>query len=199
MIGWFIVACEIGFWVFIITGLLFRYILKKPKISIFFLAGTPVLDLVLLIATAYDLRRGAVASFMHGLAAIYLAVSVVYGRSMVRWADKQFAYRFAGGEKPVKVQKYGAEHAKEERKGWYLHALTWLIGCAIMAAMVLTIDGSKLGPFFDVIRSGMEPPSLETLATFALIRTMTTWTIILAVDFVISFSYTIFPKKEPTT
>lgn len=68
-----------------------------------------------------------------------------------------------------------------------------------MAAMVLTIDGSKLGPFFDAIRSGMEPPSLETLATFALIRTMTTWTIILAVDFVISFSYTIFPKKEPTT
>ena len=82
MIGWFIVACEIGFWVFIITGLLFRYILKKPKISIFFLAGTPVLDLVLLIATAYDLRRGAVASFMHGLAAIYLAVSEI-GRAHV--------------------------------------------------------------------------------------------------------------------
>lgn len=198
MIGWLIVACEIGFWIFIILGLVFRYILRKKTLGAIFLAGTPVIDLVLLIATVADLRSGAVATTVHGLAAVYLGVSIVYGKKMVNWADKQFAYRFAGGEKPVKTKKYGMEHAKLERQGWYLHALAWLIGGAIMAAIVLFIDGPQaFEAFVQMLQERSEPPAVDAMGTFSLIRMLSIWTVALAIDFVISFSYTLFPRKAP--
>jgi hypothetical protein len=40
-IAWFIVACEIAFWVVILIGLTTRYVLKKEKRGLFFLAVTP--------------------------------------------------------------------------------------------------------------------------------------------------------------
>ena len=47
-IAWTIVACEIGFWVVIALGLITRYIFKREKLGFFFLALTPVIDLILL-------------------------------------------------------------------------------------------------------------------------------------------------------
>ncbi|MBG9582404.1 membrane protein, partial [Bacillus thuringiensis] len=58
VIAWLIVACEIGFWIVITLGLLTRYILKKNKLGLFFLALTPVIDLILLVVTGVDLYRG---------------------------------------------------------------------------------------------------------------------------------------------
>lgn len=176
MIAWLIIACEIGFWIFVLAGLIARYVFKQKKLGAFLLIGTPIVDLVLLLATVVDLKNGAEAAAVHGIAAIYIAVSVVYGHHMIKWADKQFAFRFANGEKPVKRKKYGKELAKEERKGWYYHLLAWLIGSALLAAIILFIhDFSR---------------------TEALLSILKMWSLVLIIDFLISFSYTIFPKKE---
>lgn len=72
MIGWLIIACEIGFWLFVAAGIVVRYLFGKKKASMILLICTPVTDLVLLLATVVDLRNGAVASTMHGLAAVYM-------------------------------------------------------------------------------------------------------------------------------
>ncbi len=69
-IAWMIVACEIGFWIVIILGLFTRYVLKKNKLGLFFLALTPIIDLILLIITAADLYRGATATAAHAIAAV---------------------------------------------------------------------------------------------------------------------------------
>lgn len=137
---------------------------------------TPLIDLFLLIFTVFDLKNGAVANTFHGLAAVYIGVSLVYGRRMIKWADQQYAYRFAGGEKPVKREKFGKERAIEERQGWYRHFLSWLIGASLLALLIIYVN------------------NLEQ--TFALLHVLFGWTLVLVIDFLISFSYTVFPKKR---
>ena len=53
-----------------------------------------------MVFTVIDLRRGAPAQFAHGLAAVYLGFSVVFGHAAVRWADRRAAHRWAGGPAP---------------------------------------------------------------------------------------------------
>lgn len=175
MIGIFILACEIGFWLFVLAGLIARYRFNKNQLSLILFLCTPMVDLLLLIFTLFDLKNGAVADTFHGLAAVYIGVSIAFGRQMIKWADQQYAYRFADGEKPVKRKKYGKELAKEERKGWYRHLLSWVIGGGLLALMIVYIN------------------NLEQ--SFALVRFLFGWTIVLIIDFLISFSYTVFPKK----
>ena len=105
-IAWMIIAAEIGFWVVIIAGLVTRYIFNKKRLGLFFLALTPVIDLILLLVTAADLYNGATATQVHAIAAIYLGVSIAFGKSMIRWADERFLYYVKKqGTKPVR--KYG--------------------------------------------------------------------------------------------
>ncbi|WP_010631753.1 2TM domain-containing protein [Sporolactobacillus vineae] len=177
MIFWLIVADEAGFWLFIQLGLATRYIFKKEKLSLFFLACTPVLDLILLIATFVDLRNGGAAGLAHVLAAVYLGVSVAFGAQIIKWADGQFAYRFAGGTKPRKKNNFGKERAKRERQGWYRHLFAWAIGSGLML-MIHYFAG--------------HPQNTEMFLWRAL-----QWAFIVAIDFIYSFSYTLFPKKEP--
>ena len=100
MILGIIIACEIGFWAVIVLGLIARYILKAKRLGLVLIALAPALDLVLLTTTAVHLRSGADAEWAHGLAAVYIGVSIAYGRRMVRWADIRFSHRFANGPAP---------------------------------------------------------------------------------------------------
>ncbi|MGO4541804.1 hypothetical protein [Paenibacillus sp. 2TAB19] len=178
MITAFIIGCEIGFWVFVLAGLLFRYIFKLPKLGAILLVCTPLIDLALIIAAVSDLKDGATATTMHGVAAIYIGVSVAFGHRMIRWADSRFAFRFAGGPPPEGKPKFGKEHAKYERVAWFHHLLAWAIGCAILYGMILFVgDASR---------------------TESLLGTIRIWSIILAIDFVISISYTFSPRKQKT-
>ncbi len=117
LIGWLIIACEIGFWMFVLAGLSARYVLKKRKLSVFLLLCTPIVDFILLIATVYDLTNGAIASTMHGIAAIYIGVSIAFGHQMIKWADAHFNYRFGDGEKPVKNKSRKETQGKNEKVG----------------------------------------------------------------------------------
>lgn len=137
---------------------------------------TPIIDLVLLAAAAVDLRNGAAANASHGLAAVYLGVSIAFGHSMIKWADAQFSYRFAGGPAPVSPPKWGKAHARRERSGWFRHLLAWAIGCGIIYILMWAAgDGGR---------------------TEALLGVMRVWSIVLAIDFIVSFSYTLWPKPE---
>ena len=176
MIGWLIVICEILFWIFVGAGLFARYILGWKKIGSLLLLCTPLIDLVLIIATVIDLKDGATAHFVHGLSAVYIGVSVAFGKRMIQWADEQFAYRFAGGKRPNKRPQFGKQHAAYERKGWYRHLLAWIIGNALLLFMVLFVNDFQ---------------KTEALLSFS-----AKWTFILFIDFLWSFSYTIWPKKE---
>ncbi|MBD8006966.1 hypothetical protein [Bacillus norwichensis] len=176
MIGWLIIGCEIGFWIFVIAGLFTRYMLKRKKLGGYLLLCTPIVDLILIAATVVDLKNGAVADIFHSLAAIYIGVTVGFGKRMIHWADERFAYTFAGGPKPKKAPRGGKEHARNERNGWYRHLLSWVIGCSLLLAMTAFVGDSS--------------------RTKALLDFIPRWGFFLAIDFIWSFSYTLWPKKD---
>lgn len=174
IIAWLIVASEIGFWVVIALGLFTRYILKKNKTGLVFLALTPVIDLILLVATSVDLYHGATATQVHGIAAVYIGVSIAFGKSMIGWADAHFQYYvMKQGLKPVK--RHGIDYAKHYFKSWGQHVLAFIIGVGILSALIYLINDST---------------RTEVLTGFVKL-----WTLVLGVDFLIAISNFIWPKK----
>ncbi|WP_198679237.1 hypothetical protein [Thermomonospora amylolytica] len=138
-----IVGCEIGFWILLLAGLAARYLLRWRRTSAALLVGVPLVDLVLLIATVIDLRGGATANFTHGLAAAYIGFSVAFGHSMIRWADRRFAHRFAGGPPPVKPPRYGMARARYEWREFGKAVVAWAISCGLLGAAIWLVDDAE--------------------------------------------------------
>ncbi|RZS32458.1 hypothetical protein EV193_11292 [Herbihabitans rhizosphaerae] len=134
-----IAICEVGFWVVLAAGLCARYLLRWRRTSNVLLVSTPLLDVVLLVATVFDLRRGGEATAVHGIGAAYLGFSVAFGHSLIAKADAWFAHRFAGGPKPVKVPKHGPIRLRHEWVLWRRCALAWLIANSAMAFLVFVV------------------------------------------------------------
>ncbi|MFC4128013.1 hypothetical protein [Nocardia rhizosphaerae] len=134
-----IAACEIGFWVLVVAGLLLRYVARLRRAGLVTLALVPVLDVVLVVAVALDLHRGGEVGFAHRLAGIYLGCTVMFGHRMIRWLDERFAHRFAGGPAPVRVPKSGQERTRKE---WADFA-RWL-GAAAIAALLTSVLGATV-------------------------------------------------------
>ena len=132
-----IAAGEAGFWVLIAARLAARYGLRARRTSAVLLALVPLIDLEVLVAAAADLAGGAKANFTHGLAAVYLGFSVVFGPSLVRWADVRFAHRFAGGPAPQKAPKHGPERVAHLMREWYRVLGTVTVASAVLVVMIL--------------------------------------------------------------
>ena len=174
-IVWMIVACEIGFWVVIVLGLFSRYVLKKNKLGLFLLALTPVIDLILLLTTSLDLYRGATATIAHAIAAVYIGVSIASGKSMIKWADERFRY-YVTKEGPAPIKLFEMEYAVHNLKGWGKHVLSYLIGAGLLVGVIFFInDSSRTEAMFEVLK---------------------VWTLVLGIDFIITISNFIWPKKK---
>ena len=175
IIAYLIIAVEIGFWVSIAAGLVTRYLLGRKRLGLLLLAMTPVLDLTLLIATTYDiLANDATATAAHGIAAIYLGVSLTFGKRMIRWADERFRYHIMKkGPKPVK--RYGYDHARHELSGSLLHVLAWMLGGGYLYLLIYLAGNAD-----------------QTEALFQILKV---WSIVVAIDVALSLSYFIWPRK----
>lgn len=143
-----IIIGEVAFWLFLVGGLVARYPLKMRRTSVAMLAAVPLIDLAVLIATVIDLARGAPANFSHGLAAVYLGFSIVFGPSMIRWADARFAHRFAGGPRPPRLR--GREKARREWIDWGKCVLSCAIAAALLLAAILIIgEPAQVEPLWE--------------------------------------------------
>lgn len=132
MVG-LIIACEIGFWAILLAGLLVRYPLRRPYAGMALLLCVPLVDLVLLGASSIHLRSGAQAEWADGLAALYLGFSLAFGHAMIRWADRQVAWRLGGGPRPPRVKRYGREELLYEWREF----LRVVLACGTSAALLL--------------------------------------------------------------
>ena len=171
-----IIAAEIAFWLLLVSGLVARYGFGRPRFGIALLVATPLVDLALLAATTIDLRRGGEAALPHALAAVYIGVSVAWGKRIVSWTDARFAYRFAGAAPPVRPPRAGRAHVAHQRGEWLRHLFAWVTGTALLGLGVLLVD--------DPDRS------------WALVNVAALWTIVLVIDFAISFSYVLWPRCD---
>ncbi|MFZ3472898.1 hypothetical protein ACODT3_11835 [Streptomyces sp. 4.24] len=171
-----IIVCEVGFWVLLTGGLALRYLAKMPKTGAAVLLCEPLLELVLLAATAVDLRGGAEPDWKHGLAALYIGYTVAYGHYTVRWLDGHAAYRLAGGPKPAGAG-YGWARAVHE---WKLVARTLLaavVAAGLLQAAIWYVGGAAdTGPL-----RGWQFTALRMTGIHALI----------------AVAYTVWPKRAP--
>lgn len=177
-IGWMIVLCEVAFWVVILIGLSLRYLFNLKKLSFFFLALTPFIDVILIAITSLDLYRGATATVAHGLAPVYIGVSLAFGKNMIDWIDIRFQKYILKSDSPMPEKLTGIPFAKHYAKGFLRHLIAFAIGCAILALMIFYIDDSS--------------------RTEALYGIMKVWAFIMAIDVYITSSYFIWPKKPKT-
>ncbi|UCM90533.1 hypothetical protein [Streptomyces marincola] len=143
MIVSFIVAAEIGFWLVLGAGLAVRYALRRPRLGGALLLCVPLIDVLLLTATALDLRRGAEPSGAHGLAALYLGFTVAYGHYLVRWADGHAAHRLAGGPRPPKPPRYGTARAVHEWRLWAMTLVAAAISLAVLQGMIWVVGDAE--------------------------------------------------------
>lgn len=174
VIVWLIIACEIAFWVVVILGLTARYLLRRKKAGLLLLALTPLIDLILIVAAGVDLANGATATQAHALAAVYIGVSIGFGKSMIQWADERFLYYVVKqGPKPPK--RYGMEYAKHYFGGWLRHVAAYLIGAALLTGLIFMID---------------DPSRTEALSGMLQI-----WSLVLGVDLLIAISNFVWPKR----
>ncbi|MBW5482944.1 hypothetical protein [Streptomyces bambusae] len=176
MIVTLVIACEVGFWLLLAGGLALRYVARKPRLGAAVLLCEPLLELVLLVVTAVDIRYGAKPDWMHGLAALYLGYTVAYGRYTIAWLDKHAAYRFGGGPKPPGAG-YGKARTVHEWKLWLRTVLAAAVAIGLLQGAIWYV-----GDDGDVSR-------LEMMRYIALR--------VVGGHAIACVCYTIWPKKAP--
>lgn len=178
MIVTLIITCEVGFWVLLAAGLTARYLLKLRRTSVALLLCEPLLEVVLLIATAIDLRNGAKPSWEHGLAALYIGFTVAYGHYTIQRLDGWAAHRFAGAPPAAKPPKYGMPRARHEGKLWLRTLLAGAIACVLLQFAIWYVgDGTPAA----------EPLRLWQLSALRAV----------GIHGVIALTYLLWPRKEP--
>lgn len=131
-----IVGCEVAFWLVLILSLAVRYLLQREALSRWLLLSLPLIDVLLLAFTALDLRRGATATFAHGLAAVYVGFTLAFGSVAIRWADAHFAHRFASGPIPAKAPSGGWSAVRFDLALWLRCIVAWIIALALIEALI---------------------------------------------------------------
>ncbi|MFC9173938.1 MULTISPECIES: hypothetical protein [Streptomyces] len=177
MIALLVVACEVAFWVLLAAGLALRYVARKPRLGAAVLLCEPLLEVVLLVVTAIDLRNGAEPDWKHGLAAVYIGFTVGLGHSTIKWVDARVAHRWFGGPPPVKPPKYGRARAVHEWRA----AARWILASAV-ALGLLQAAIWYVGP-------GGGTSSLQSWQQKMVL--------VIGINLIIAGSYTLFPKQAP--
>lgn len=130
-----IIGCEIAFWLVLLLSLTVRYLWKREILSRWLLRSLPLIDLLLLLFTAWDLDAGTPATFAHGLAAVYVGFTVAFGSTVIRWADEQFAFRFASGPAPARIPIGGWEVLRLDIGLWLRCIGAWIIALCLIEAL----------------------------------------------------------------
>ncbi|MFJ7182104.1 hypothetical protein ACIQXA_38445 [Streptomyces massasporeus] len=177
MIVALIAACEIGFWVLLAAGLATRYLLKMPRTGLALLLCEPLLEVVLLVATALDLKNGAEPNRTHGLAALYIGYTVGHGHRTVKWLDGHAAHRLGGAPPPPKPPRFGPARARHEGAVW-LGTLT----AAVVATVLLQL----------AIWYVHDPSRVTSLESWRWVAWRTA-----GIHGLIALSYAIWPRRAP--
>ncbi|MFJ7337374.1 hypothetical protein ACIQU3_19625 [Streptomyces sp. NPDC101110] len=177
MIVALIAACEIGFWVLLAAGLATRYLLKMPRTGLALLLCEPLLEVVLLIATALDLKNGADPNWTHGLAALYIGYTVGHGHRTVKWLDGHAAHRLGGAPPPPKPPRYGMARARHEGAVWLGTLTATVVATVLLQLAIWYVD---------------DPSRVTSLESWRYVAWRTA-----GIHGLIALSYAIWPRRAP--
>ncbi|MET9580802.1 hypothetical protein ABZY30_35515 [Streptomyces massasporeus] len=177
MIVALIAACEIGFWVLLAAGLATRYLLKMPRTGLALLLCEPLLEVVLLVATALDLKNGADPNWTHGLAALYIGYTVGHGHRTVKWLDGHAAHRLGGAPPPPKPPRYGMARARHEGAVWLGTLTAAVVATVLLQLAIWYVD---------------DPSRVTSLENWRWVAWRTA-----GIHGLIALSYAIWPRRAP--
>ncbi|MFC9731335.1 hypothetical protein [Streptomyces roseolus] len=177
MIVTMIVVCEVGFWVLLAAGLGARYLLRMPRLGAGLLLCEPLLEVLLLVVSAIDLKNGAEPSWRHGLAAIYIGYTVGHGHRTVKWLDGHAAHRFGGAPPPAKPPRYGMARARHEGAIWLGTLIAGSVASALLLAAVWYVGDAGDTAKLEASIGGV-------------------WRAV-GIHGLIALSYSVWPKKAP--
>nr|WP_203606479.1 hypothetical protein [Streptomyces sp. SID11385] len=158
-------------------GLALRYGARMPRTGLAVLLVEPVLELVLLVVTALDLRRGATPAWSHGLAALYIGFTVAYGHSTLQWLDGHARHRLAGGPRPPKPPRHGRPRTVHEVRLWLRTLLAAALACGLLQLAILFLG---------------DPDASAPLRSWQLVALRA-----LGVHGLIAFSFVLWPPRAP--
>ena len=139
-----IVGCEVAFWLVLLLSLTVRYLLKREVLSRWLLRSLPLIDLLLLVFTAWDLSAGTPATLAHGLAAVYVGFTIAFGSTVIRWADENFAFRFASGPAPSSAPTKGWQAVRFEVELWLRCIGAWIIALGLIEALTAYVGNETI-------------------------------------------------------
>lgn len=177
MIVTLIIVCEIGFWVLLAAGLAARYLLRMPRTGMALLLCEPLLEVVLLMVTALDLKNGADPSWKHGLAALYIGYTVGHGHRTVKWLDGHAAHRIGGAPRPAGPPRYGMARARHEGSVWLGTLVAAAVATGLLQLAMWYVD---------------DPSRTTSLESWQ----YTAWRAA-GIHGLIALTYAIWPKKAP--
>lgn len=199
----FLITAEVVFWVCAIAFLLLRYWFKLKKLSLFVFVIFILNDLWIALLAYLDYQRTGEFSIYQIIIVIIIMYAMTFGKSdfkkldafIKRWVAKKRGEPIDESLQPVKL--YGKAYALHEWKQFAGHFVVFIIvhiGFAIAVglsdSMQETPFNELFGMWFDDENSNF-PFNNEGVNKFSQV-----WLLILAIDFVITLSYTLFPKKK---
>lgn len=137
-----IIGCEVAFWMALLGGLAARYIFRWPTVSRWLLVSVPMIDVVLLAATAVDLRSGTAATFAHGLAAAYVGFTLAFGPVVIRYTDQWFAFKFGNGPVPDRPPARGWRAVGYEFRLWG-RCIVACVATSILLVAMMALAGDS--------------------------------------------------------
>ena len=199
----FLITAEVVFWVCAIAFLLLRYWFQLKKLSLFVLIIFIVNDLWIALLAYFDYQRTGEFSIYQIIIVIIIVYAMTFGKSdfkkldafIKRWVAKKRGEPINESLHPVKL--YGKAYALKEWKQFAGHFVVFVlvhIGFAIGVGFSDSLQQTPLNDLFGMWfddENGKFPFNNEGFNKFSQV-----WLLILAIDFVITLSYTLFPKKK---
>lgn len=197
-----IIIGEALFLVFISAFFIMRYWFHQHVIALGAVLLLIVNELFLALLAIFDyMKTGKVDSFqiITILFFIYLLfegkkdfrkLDLYFKRKVNEW--KGIAVPVLPQEEKSKTVKYGRIHAKQERRGWYEHLLIFII------AQIIFLNVSSFSGFGNISFNSIGA-LFKIYEDEQINKANSIWGIILVIDFIWSFSYTLWPRKEKGT
>jgi hypothetical protein len=199
----FLITAEIIFWICAIAFLLLRYWFKLERLSMFIFVIFIVNDLWIAFLAFMDYRRTGEFSVFQIVILIFIVYALTFGKSDFMKLDlfiKRQVAKIRGETIPASempVQRYGLDLALYEWKQFVGHLFIFALLHIVFAfafGLADQFNTLQIEQWLSIINNDDNglPFNNEGINSVTKI-----WLIILIIDFVITLSYTVFPKKSP--
>lgn len=199
----FLISAEVVFWLCAISFLIFRYWFKLDKLSKLFVIIFIVNDLWIAFLAYIDYQRTGEFSNYQIIILVIIIYALTFGKSDFKKLDiyiKRKVSEIRGepvDQLEVTPKKYGLAYAVSQWKKFLLHLIIFLTIHLVFYFMfdfseifLNTPWESRFGSWFDKELSTV-PYNNESINKVSKV-----WLLVLLIDFAITCSYTIFPKKN---